>query len=279
MQPEDAAPCRHPGAPRDDIVDRVAALIVQLGTDEAYLARLGLTAAEYQQALPAAVERFRGSRAAKNTGRRDFLVGVLQALQAAGAIEGFQKPKYGDDTVYRLSVSGLGDVAIIQKGCPDGAHSSTRWSRPDWAVEAYLWWVCSSTSSEPGEHIWKGANRLRQRFFSDAPDTIDGVVFSSEMCGTSERPCPKVSHSLDVGDRRVPAPCVFVMPERGPLGALNWTGERTLRFPAILLGAFGVEAAAAFVGHVGFQQRPGGSDVRVNLTTRFGPGRSSTFRS
>jgi len=275
-----AAPCRHSGAPPDTIVERVSALVAALASDEAYLATKGLSADEYTRALPTAIERLRGSWAASSADRRKFLVTVFEEMRERGLISKLEMPQYGEDTVYRLTVSGFGDVAVIQKGCPDGAHSSVRWTTPKWAVETYLWWLCSSTASEPGEHVAKGINRLRQRFFSEAPDTLDGVIFHNDLCGSAQRPCPKVNCSITIGRFRTPPPCIYVMPERdAERSEWNWDGRRTLRFPSVLLSTFGIgsEASVAYVGHVGFQKR--GGSLRTTIASRFGPGRSTTFRS
>ena len=280
MSADEAAPCRHPGAPPDEVIDRIVSLFGRISNDPRFLAAHGISAEEYEYALPAAIERLRGSRAAGNSSRRRFLAELLESLRLAGICSDIQNPRYGDDTVYRLAVPDLGDVAIIQKGCPDGAHSSTRWSRPDWAKEAYIWWLCSSTAHEPGEHVAKGVNRLKQRFFSDLPDVIDGVIFHNELCGSPERPCPKMAFALSVGESRVPPPCVYVMPSRASgVTEWNWSGLKAPLFPARLLAAFGVPETQAhfYTGYVGYQLR--GNLQRVNITSRSGPGRSTTFRS
>ncbi len=280
MTADTAAPCRHPGAPPEEVIDRLVSLFGKLSADPKFLASHGVTAEEYELALPAAIERLRGSRAAGNASRRRFLADLLDAVRRAGAFTKLEMPRYGDDTVYRLTVPDIGEIAIIQKGCPDGAHSSTRWTRPDWANEAYIWWLCSSTTNEPGEHIAKGINRLKQRFFSSLPDTVDGVIFHNELCGSPERPCPKIAYAIALGHAKVPPPCIYVMPDRqSETKEWNWTGTKQLQFPTRLLAAFGVaeDQARMFTGYVGFQQR--GDIQRVTITSRFGPGRSSTFRS
>ena len=279
MKAEQAAPCRHAGAPPEAVVGKVSALIEALGSDAAFLASRGLTPAEYALALPAALESLRGSRSASTSGRRQFLRDMFQAMLDRDLIAGVAVPAYGEDTVYRLSIAGFGDVAVIQKGCPDGAHSSVRWSAPEWARETYLWWLCSSLVYEPGEHLAKGCNRLRQRFFSDAPDTLDGVIFHNELCGSPDRPCPKASRSVTIAGALVPPPCVYVMPERAAAASeWNWNGERVRIFPSVLLSLFGIDAATepSYVGYIGFQNRHG--NLRTTISSRFGPGRSTTFR-
>ncbi len=70
------------------------------------------------------------------------------------------------------------------------------------------------------------------------------------------------------------------MPDRNT-GATewNWDGAQQRAFPSILLKAFGIpgERVASYVGHIGFQRR--GDGVRVNITSRFGPRRATTYRS
>ncbi|MBB5829553.1 hypothetical protein [Micromonospora carbonacea] len=255
-------------------------LIQNLATDADVLARYGLTAEEYRDAMPAAIEAARGSMSASNAGRRQFLLDILEALLKAGLVESVTKPQYGDDTVYRLTVPRFGSVAIIQKGCPDGAHSSIRWSVPDWARETYLWWLCDSMKAEPGEHIAKGIQRMRSRVLDPADRTVDGVIFHNHLCGTPKRRCPKQDRAVQIGGLLVPPPCVYIMPDSSKPNVrdLNWAGTQQRFFPGILLGLFGIDQQAlpAYLGHVGFQRKNG--EVRTTVSARFGIGRSTTYR-
>ncbi len=279
MLSDNAAPCRHAGAPPPEVVHKVEDLIQKLVTETDVLARYGLTVEEYRDALPAAIEVARGSMSANNADRRRFLFDILEALQQAGLVDSVTKPQYGDDTVYRLVVPGFGHVAIIQKGCPDGTHSSIRWSVPEWARETYLWWLCDSMKAEPGEHIAKGIQRMRSRLLDPADRTVDGVIFHNHLCGTPKRLCPKQDRAVQIGARLVPPPCVYVTPDSHTQATdLNWDGQQQRVFPGILLGLFGIDKQAlpAYVGHVGFQRKIG--QVRTTITARFGAGRLSTYR-
>lgn len=285
MAGEDSTPCRHPGAPPDDIIDLVVNAIKSISTDSAFLQQCGLTKQDFELALPAAIQRFRGSFAATNTDRRQFLTQLFSKMVELGSIHNFETPDYGDDTVYKLQIAGIGNVAIIQKGCPDGKHSSVNWSSPKWADETYLWWLCDSLQYEPGEHVSKGISRLRKRFFSsDYVDSVDGVIFHNATCGSPLRPCPKIHRAIGVGDSSVPPPCIWVMPARDKFDdtektSWNWTGERNLLFPKTLLSVFGIEPheASLFTGHVGFLKTNSGA--RTTISSRFGPGASTTYRS
>lgn len=286
MAGETAAPCRHPGAPPEEVINLVVNAVKAMAADHAFLQRQGLSPADFELALPAAIQRIRGSSAASNSARREFLIGLLQWLADTGSISSFDIPDYGDDTVYRLEVPGIGSVAIVQKGCPDGAHSSVNWSTPEWAVESYLWWLCDSLQYEPGEHVAKGVNRLRNRFFSSTyQDAVDGVIFHNATCGTPLRPCPKASLAVEVDGKRIPPPCLWIMPERVDYEVVtersewNWQGGRRLRFPRVLYSAFGIDPTLlqSYEGYVGFSR--GDRGTRTTIASRFGPGRSTVFRS
>ena len=73
MGVEDAAPCRHRGAPPEAVVAQVVRVIQAIGEDHAYLHSRGLSAEEYRLALPVAIEQMRGRSSASNKERRAFL--------------------------------------------------------------------------------------------------------------------------------------------------------------------------------------------------------------
>ena len=279
MGVEQAAPCRHRGAPPQAVVTQVVRIVEAIGEDSAYLHSRGLSTEEFRLALPIAIEQMRGRSSATNKERRDFLTLVFEHLLAIRAITSYTPPNYGSDTVYRLAVPNLGDVAVIQKGCPDGKHSSVAWTAPDWAAETYLWWLCPSLKNDPGWHISAGVKRLRAEFFSARPDALDGVIFHNRTCGTDQRPCPKMQHATRIGDSDVPPPCIWVLPRRADGPDFNWGGARTLRFPNVLLSAFGIESPRIplYTGHVGFRESSRTS--RTTITSRFGPGKTTAFRS
>lgn len=282
---ETAVPCRHPGAPPEEVIDLVVGAVRAMAADDAFLQRQGLTAQDFELALPAAIQRIRGSAAASNSARRNFLVALFQRMVADGVITAFDIPDYGDDTIYRLHVPTIGSVAIIQKGCPDGVHSSVTWSAPSWANETYLWWLCDSLQYEPGEHVAKGVNRLRNRFFNaEYADAVDGVIFHNATCGTPLRPCPKIALAIDVDGKQVPPPCIWIMPERIGIAAAapadwNWQGSRTLRFPDVLMSTFGIDGSTTqlYTGYIGFSK--GDRGTRTTIASRYGAGRSTVFRS
>jgi hypothetical protein len=279
MTQDQAAPCRHAGAPQPRVVANVATLIRELHMHPEILARHGLTPTEYADALPAAIETMRGAVSASNVENKAFLGGLLTAMLDRGLITELETPRYGNDTIFRLTVPDHGDVAIIQKGCPDGAHSSRTWETPAWATETYLWWLCSSMRYNPGTHVTKGVNRLQKRYF-ESSKKLDGIVFHNQLCGSPQRPCPKIGNSIVVNGERVPPPCIYVMPDQERDGDdWNWRGNRTRVFPGLLLTLFDIpeEHLPVYLGHVGFHKR--GGSLRTTISSRFGPGQSTTYRS
>jgi len=226
-----------------------------------------------------AIEALRGSTSASNAERRLFITSLFEMMLERGLIVNLQCPQYGDDTVYRLTIAGLGDVAIIQKGCPDGAHSSQAWTVPTWATETYLWWMCDSLNYHPGTHVAKGVKRLQKRFFSDSAGALDGTIFHNQICGTARRPCMKAYHGVTIGNQVVPPPCVYIMPDAGDGDTWNWQGDRVREFPNTLLSLFNIPTnlISAYIGHIGFQRR--GNRVKTTISSRFGPARSTMYRS
>lgn len=276
-----AAPCRHRGAAKPEIVEQLISLLsTTLALDVKYLESHGLSPEEYASALPTAIERLRGSMAASNQERRDFVAEVVKHLVDARVVLRYQKPRYGADTVYRLFLADGSQVGLIQKGCPDGRHSSVAWSRPEWANELYLWWVCSSKNLEPGEHVWKGVSRVRGKVSSPDSDQLDGLIFYNQLCGTPDRPCPKLEHAIERNGIKLPPPCIYVFPRwESDATTLNWHGEQSRSFPSQMLKAFGIAESQVinFTSFVGFRLA-GGSVTTTEISNRFGPFKKTTTR-
>jgi len=278
MEIEQSLPCMNIGAPSEPLVSQVVAFLNDtLLNDVAYLNRNGLSIDEMSRAFPAAIERIRGSRAASNQTRRDFVRTTLEHLLEHGFIRSLDLPQYGKDTLYRVVLLDGTKVGVVQKGCPDGAHSSINWERPEWADELFIWWCCSSSAMQPGEHVWKGVARLRKKIQSEPMNQLDGIIFESEVCGTPARPCPKREHSREIGGQDVPPPCVLTFPHWSPTSeSMSWAVARDLAFPKALLAAFHVGTPSDFTGHVGFLKK--GNRIRTEVESRFGESKITGYR-
>ena len=130
MGVEQAGGCRHRGAPPKAVVAQVVKIIQTIGEDGAYLNSYGLLPEEFRLAVPVAIEQMRGRSLASNKERRNFLTLIFDHLVSCRAIDRYTMPNYGRETVYRLSVPDIGDVAIVQKCCPDGKYSSVTRHEP-----------------------------------------------------------------------------------------------------------------------------------------------------
>lgn len=257
LETDEAAPCRHAGVPSEWIVERIIRLFEQdIARDSDLLKKCGLSAEEYQSAYPVAVERIRGRISATDEPKRAFVDQVLEEGVARGFFRSIKLEPSKLTKAYRVKLASGGTAAIIRKGCPDGNHT-TRWDRPSWADELYLWWLCpQSRVHEPGTSVWKGITRIRKKIASEPQNQLDGVIFFDPLCGTPERPCPKTAFALTIDGVRCPPPCIYVMPHIADIdnARLNWRGERKVCFPSALLATFGVpeQQHASYLGFVGY---------------------------
>jgi hypothetical protein len=272
-----ASPCRHADAPSDWVIERIVNLLerdIPLQTD--FLHQFGLTPEEYRSGYRVAIERVRGRISASDRLKKSFVQNVLEAGVQNGQFSSVNLEEGVMTKVYRIQLASGKCVGVIRKGCPDGNHT-TRWERPNWAEELYLWWLCpESRVHEPGESVWKGVARIKKKLQAEPQNRLDGVIFFDESCGTAVRPCPKQSYALILEGVRFPPPCIYVLP--GDLtatgGRLNWNGQRNVDFPRALLSVFGVPSSLApdYSGFVGVEIL-NASIRQVRITSNYGNGR------
>jgi hypothetical protein len=261
------------------MVERVIRLFEQeIACDPDFLRKCGLSSEEYRSAYPVAVERIRGRISASDEPKRAFVDQILDEGVAKGVFRSARLEPSELTKVYRVELASGGTAAIIRKGCPDGNHT-TRWDRPGWADELYLWWLCpQSRVHEPGTSVWKGITRIRKKLASEPRNQLDGVIFFDPLCGTPERPCPKAAFGLTVDGVRCPPPCIYVIPHVAGSqgGRLNWRGERKVSFPSALLATFEVPEAqrGSYLGFVGYDVD--GQNIKtIRITNNYGGGRTT----
>lgn len=272
-----ASPCRHADVPSDWVVERIIALLERDIPEQPELLKgFGLTAEEYQSGYRVAIERIRGRISASDRLKKNFVERILEAGVGSGQFSSATLEEESLTRVYRVGLPDGKMVGLIRKGCPDGNHT-TRWERPKWADELYLWWLCpESRVNEPGESVWKGLGRIKNKLQAEEQNRLDGIIFFDESCGSEARPCPKRAYSLAIEGVRLPPPCIYVLPGEinAAVGRLNWRGERRVEFPKALLSVFGVPTSKAseYAGFVGFEML--NSAVRlVRITSNYGEGR------
>jgi hypothetical protein len=120
---------------------------------------------------------------------------------------------------------------------------------------------------------------VRKKVARETDNQLDGVIFFNSVCGSHARPCPKKARVTTKDGLTLPPPCIYVFPYWNTGQAeLNWRGAEGRIFPSVLLSAFGVSSSDVInhVGFIGF--RISGSNVKTEITNRFGPAKASSAR-
>ena len=213
-----------------------------------------------------AVESIRGTYIASSLPQRHGMVAdTLSRVESKGAIEGFEpmgaKARY--DFVVYFSKSPKVCAALEVKG---GEGNSVNISdRPPWAEEFVVWCHLDGAIVNQPEH---GAgqiifNRITNELVTRGK-RVDAVMVKDAICGTSLRPCPKYSGSMNP---RSIAPDVFLFPQSQPTSSVPSPPvhtEKTLRLPFAILDSFGVNAKdrGRHVYDVKIELVPGKAGVR-----------------
>jgi hypothetical protein len=278
-----ASPCRHADAPSDWIIERIVRLLESdIPLQAEFLGRFGLTPEEYQTGYRVAIERVRGRISASDKFKKSFVRKIFEAGLQNGQFSSVTLEEGSMTKVYRVQLASGKTVGVIRKGCPDGNHT-TRWEKPLWAEELYLWWLCpESRVHEPGESVWKGVARIKKKLLAEPQNRLDGVIFFDESCGTVVRPCPKRAYALVLGEVRLPPPCIYILPGdlNASVGRLNWNGGRNMDFPRALLSVFGVppDSTPDYAGFVGVEVLNSGIR-QVRISSNYGEGRITSVTS
>ncbi len=180
-----------------------------------------LTEAEvYDSGLfSAAVERLRGQRSATMSGKRDFMVRVLNHLQDAKLIASWEASGSMNRHDYSVRMPS-GRTSVIEiKGCLDGNNTNI-FTRPPHANEFVLWSLCQNAGADPRLNVRSGIHTRLSAEMIDRNQRVDGLVVWDFMCGTIGRPCPKVRdpalHLTEVGPWALPPPCLYLFPSTIP---------------------------------------------------------------
>ena len=110
-------------------------------------------------------------------------------------------------------------AAIELKGCLDGNNTNI-FERPPHANEFIVWSICQNQGANPRRNVWSGIHTRLGAEIIDRTQVVDGLVVWDMLCGTVGRPCPKANTDLslhtEVGDYRVPPPCIYLFPPTVP---------------------------------------------------------------
>lgn len=188
-----------------------------------------------------AIEHIRGSFIASSTPTREgFVEAILEDLVRRKLIKEFQHVGGGRRHDFTVAVEESSDyfVALEVKG---GEGNSINISdRPLFADEFCIWsHLDGAIVNQPARGATAIVGRVTNALVRYEKQ-VDAIYFRDALCGTAARPCPKYRDTpIDVS----PAPDIFLMPRRvptvedpsPPIHTLD-----TLRFPRLLLRAFGV---------------------------------------
>lgn len=172
----------------------------------------------YQSGLfRGAIERVRGQQAATMKHKQAFVATVLDHMKAKGAITDWQSAGDANRHDYRVSLPN-GRTAIIEiKGCLDGNNTNI-FDRPANANEFIVWSLCQNEGADPRHNAWSGIHTRLSAEIIDREQVVDGLVIWDILCGTAARPCPKLDgvKTLELGDYKLPPPCIYLFPSTVP---------------------------------------------------------------
>jgi len=210
-----------PCCDNEELRKRIEVYAETLKTEAHTLGNHGLDEAEFYNSglFRGAIERIRGQFSATMAAKREFVKHVLNFMEDAGFIAGWEPA--GGENRYDYSVTlKSGKISIIElKGCLDGNNTNI-FERPAQAQEFVIWSVCTNPGADPRKNAWSGIHtRLSAEIISRA-QPVDGVVIWDMVCGTIGRPCPKVavdeSRKTEVGPFKLPPPCLYILPSTIP---------------------------------------------------------------
>lgn len=181
--------------------------------------------------LLAAVERLRGQNAATMRAKREFVRLVLNYMQDQGYIREWESAGSRNRHDYTVTMPN-GRISVIElKGCLDGNNTNI-FERPPNAHEFIIWSICPRSGSDPQKNVWSGIHTRLSAEIIDKEKQVDGLIVWDWVCGTPDRPCPKLSlRTLDpqsvedcedmdrrtaVGQHFLTPPCIYLFPSTVP---------------------------------------------------------------
>lgn len=249
-----------------------------LRTESHRLGDHGLSEAEFYNSglFRGAIERIRGQYSATMREKREFVQHVLNHMQDQGFIQEWEPAGEANRHDYSVRLNN-GRIAIIElKGCLDG-NNTTIFERPPHAQEFIIWSVCTNPGADPRHNAWSGIHTRLSAEIISREQRIDGVLIWDMVCGTIDRPCPKIQDSIErftnVGPFRLPPPCIYVFPATIPSPRNNPHPTAQRLDDVGLLTVFNscFQGDATEINYVDFMVQYHGSDIlRTTRVTRGG---------
>lgn len=138
-----------------------------------------------------AIQLIRGEFSATMREKRDFVKRVLNFMQDNNYIANWEPAGDANRHDYAVRLKS-GKVAIIElKGCLDGNNTNI-FERPAQAQEFIVWSVCTNKGADPRHNAWSGIHTRLSAEIISRSQLVDGVIIWDMVCGTIDRPCPKI---------------------------------------------------------------------------------------
>jgi len=192
-----------------------------LKTEAHTLGNHGLDEQDFYQSglFRGTIERIRGQFSATMKEKRDFVALVLSRMQDEEFISDWGSAGEANRHDYYVELKN-GRTAIIElKGCLDGNNTNI-FERPPHADEFIIWSICSNPGADPRHNLWSGIHTRLSAEMIDRNQRIDGLVVWDWICGTTARPCPKLtpdgSRITEIGQYKLPPPCIYLFPATVP---------------------------------------------------------------
>lgn len=172
-----------------------------------------------------AIERIRGQYSATMRPKREFVQHVLNHMEDAGFIEGWDLSEAAERSDYWVRLPHGRNAVIALTGGMDG-NNVTLFERPDTADEFIIWSIMTNAAGDPRRNAWSGIHTRLSAEMIARDQQVEGVIVWDMVCGTVGRPCPKIMGEdeprlTDVGPFRVPPPCIYMFPAIVPGGAVT----------------------------------------------------------
>jgi hypothetical protein len=166
-----------------------------------------------------AIESIRGEFSATMRSKREFFNEVLNHMQDKGFIKEWESSGSSNRHDYTVNLNS-GRIAVIElKGCLDGNNTNI-FDRPANAHEFVIWSLCTNVASNPKKSVWSGIHTRLSAEIITREERVDGLIVWDMLCGTIDRPCPKLHHDpsrvTEVGQYVTPPPCIYVFPATIP---------------------------------------------------------------
>ena len=162
-----------------------------------------------------AIERVRGQFSATMRMKREFVRHVLNHMQDRGFIQDWESVGGSNRHDYTVRLK-TGRVSVVElKGCLDG-NNTTIFERPAHAQEFIIWSVCTNRGADPRKNAWSGIHTRLSADLIERRQRVDGLIIWDMVCGTADRPCPKLSEAQDrttaVAHYMLPPACIYILP-------------------------------------------------------------------